>query len=141
MKFNKQGEAIQRKWFDIWDKAVELEVAEKGEARAEYGSSAIEMHGFINSADDEMGYLFAEDQECAIDHILDCCFADEQGTLRGWLKLNDEWAFGVSCRDMILKMMPYFDMTEEERVSILRDMNALSAHHSKVKVRKHLVPA
>jgi len=107
MKLNSKGWDLFYKWREIYDKSLQMEIAEHGERDAEYGWCIIEDHGFVNNADDEVGLLVYGDDDDAIHHIIEN--TDDPG---------EEWAFGGSSRQMVERLLPYFDLDEEDEISI-----------------------
>lgn len=112
MKFNANGEKLRNKWFQIWDAATGLELAIKGGEKAELGSSAILNWVRLDTLEDEIGYDFATYQESAIDHVFNC--------LGGDVRLSSIYCLeAYTHRDVIIAMMQYFDMTDEEEKAIM----------------------
>lgn len=113
MKFNAKGIELRDRWFRIWEACEALEIALKGEEKAEHGTSAIENYVSFKTLEDEIGYDFATYQENAIEHIFEC--------LGGNFNLSDIYCLNTfNCRDVILAMTKYFDMSEEEEKSITK---------------------
>ena len=60
MKLNEKGKALQAVGNELWDKAISLDIAEKGESNAEFGWSVVEDHGLISSVEDYAGLYEAQ---------------------------------------------------------------------------------
>jgi len=105
MKLNSKGWDLFNKWSKIYDKALQMEIAERGERDAEYGWYIIEDHGFVNNADDEVGILVYGDDDNAIYHIIE-----------NTNNPDDEWAFGVTSRQMVERLLPYFDLDDDDDI-------------------------
>ena len=131
MKFNRKGSEIFEKWCNIWDAAVALECAYKGDKNAEYGTSVISNYlPIYNSLDSIIGELLITYQEEAIYTVFSWMARENAG-------MDSEYSNELTYRGVIYNLLTCFDISNEELAEIRKKENEFSVHHSKVKVRTH----
>lgn len=71
MKLNAKGMELQERGNSLWDKAIALDIEEKGESRAEFGWSVVENHKLISSVEDYAGLMLSAQDTDAIWYVLE----------------------------------------------------------------------
>ncbi len=131
MKFSKKGCEVFEKWCDIWDAAVALECAYKGDKNAEHGTSVISNYLPINnSLDSIVGELLITYQEDAIDTVFSWMTRENAN-------MDSVFTGVLTYGGLICNLLTCFDISNDELAEIRKKEKSFSAHHSRVKVRKH----
>lgn len=118
MKLNRSGMEVFNKWEEVYRKELENERKLRNDPEYSDGWCIIDDSRYVKDEDDALGILIFGDDDSAICHIMNCV---ENGTFKSY---DDEWAFGKTCREMIIALLPYFDMVEEEKNCILNELTA-----------------
>ena len=114
MKLNEKGKALQAVGNSLWDKAISLDIAEKGESSAEFGWSVVENHGLISSGEDYAGLMLAAQDEDAIWYVLegepdDFCDFDMKYEQYYWGEVS------FTLWDILRTLASCGDLTEDEK--------------------------
>lgn len=111
MKLNKQGQKLYDKWEHIYyDELVKIREQTNDPDFCE-GWCIIDDWDHIHNIDDEIGLLIFGYEDDAIYHIIETVNSK-------WLRPDEEWMFGKSCREMIELLKPYFDIDENENLNL-----------------------
>ena len=110
MKLNAKGQAAYDKWSKLWDYEVAeqemIAAARNDYSDVEYGWSCTDH--LVNSIEDyaEQECMVGElENKSAFYHALEDC---------SYVKLDDEWAFGVTKREYLWLVAKYYDMEDDE---------------------------
>ena len=128
MKLNNEGMTIFNKWEEIYQRELEEERKLRNDPEWCEGWSIIEDERYVYDAETALGILIFGDDDSAIYHIMQCV---EENFFNGY---DDVWAFGKTCREMIIDLLPYFDVCEEEKHCILNELTA--KYQNKIKELK-----
>lgn len=111
MKLNKSGVEVYNKWSGIYNSELEKLRTENNDPDFCEGWCIIDDDSHIHNIEDEIGLLIFGYDDNAIYHILDCI--DD-----GFVGADDEWTHGVSSRQLIEMMKPYFNIVDKDDIEI-----------------------
>ena len=109
MKLNSFGKAIYHEWNKRWDDIVEEEL--KKENVGETGWSAVD-EKYVHNINDEvclMIMVYGADVIYAL-----------QDDIHPFIKMDEEWRYGVTKREFLKLCLPYLDMENEKDINIAR---------------------
>ena len=109
MRLNAKGMEVFNKWHKIYCDELEKIRKETNNPNYEEGWCIIEDTDHVKTRDDVIGILIFGDDDNAIYHILECI---DMGLFKP--DENYYWNVELTCRQLIKRLIPYYDMAESE---------------------------
>lgn len=112
MKLNAKGWKIFDKWDGIYADELERLRKEKNDSDYIEGWCIIDDDDHVKTIDDAIGISIFGDDDYAIYHIMDCV-----EVYHYFESPDEEWRCGISCREMVKLLTPYFDFDEDDDIT------------------------
>lgn len=119
MRLNKAGMKIFDKWEHIYLDELTKQREQRGDPDYEEGWCIIDDADHVKTEEDAIGIAIFGDDDNAIYHIMDY--------VERYVGIDEEWACGVTARQMVERLTPYFEMTDGEQKEIADFLRGVSA--------------